>query len=56
VYQLFVRERGLRSEYVELLEALREDRRVLSYGHFMDAWLGIGSGYKWWAGLYAAGG
>src|SRR6266568_2386655 len=76
VYQLFVRERGLRSEYVELLlskdagdvatvlevtggellltrflilehdggevpEALREDCRVVSYDHFMDAFVDL---------------
>lgn len=94
VYQLFVRERGLRSEYVELLlsrdagdvakvleatggellqtklpkltrflileedtgaelpEALREDRRVLSYDHFMDAFVDLGQHLADVAGLY----
>ena len=94
VYQLFVRERGLRSEYVELLlsrdasdvaavlgatggqllqtklpkltrflileqgaggelpEALREDRRVLSYDHFMDAFVDLDRHLADVAGLY----
>jgi len=94
VYQLFVRERGLRSEYVELLlsrdasdvakvlettggellqtrlpkltrfliladgtggelpEALREDRRVLSYDHFMDAFVDLDRHLADVTGLY----
>jgi hypothetical protein len=94
VYQLFVRERGLRSEYVELLlsrdagdvakvleatggellqtqlpkltrfliledaaggelpESLREDRRVLSYDHFMDAFVDLSRHLADVAGLY----
>jgi hypothetical protein len=94
VYQLFVRERGLRSEYVELLlsrdagdvaklldvtggellqtklpkltrflileedtggelpEALREDRRVLTYDHFMDAFVDLERHLADVAGLY----
>ena len=93
VYQLFVRERGLRSEYVELLlsrdagdvaavlgatggellqtklpkltrflileedtgelpDVLREDRRVLSYDHFMDAFVDLDRHLADVAGLY----
>jgi hypothetical protein len=94
VYQLFVRERGLRSEYVELLlsrdvddvaavlaatggellqtklpkltrflileedgggdlpEAVREDRRVLSYDRFMDAFVELDRHLADVAGLY----
>ena len=94
VYQLFVRERGLRSEYVELLlsrdaddvakvlevtggellqtglpkltrflileedgggelpDALRDDCRVVTYDHFMDAFVDLGQHLADVAGLY----
>jgi len=93
VYQLFVRERGLRSEYVELLlsrdvsdvakvlavtggellqtrlpkltrflilengsgevpDALRDDCRVVTYDHFMDAFVDLGRHLADVAGLY----
>jgi Sulfatase-modifying factor enzyme 1/NACHT domain len=94
VYQLFVRERGLRSEYVELLlsrdaadvakvlevtggellqtrlpkltrflileedgggeipESLREDCRVVTYDHFMGAFVDLGRHLADVAGLY----
>src|ERR1022692_1336094 len=94
VYQLFVRERGLRSEYVELLlsrdagdvaqvlevtggellqtrlpkltrflileedgggevpEALRGDCRVVTYDHFMDAFVDLGRHLADVAGIY----